>query len=266
MTELIYLHASEVAAAIGAAFYKSPEDVQRAVRDRKDGRAGVEDERMAALPAARLISAAAPKDRAPLRAAVARAVGTVERAHVARAVLQSAAASVTHPAVRMAGVDAGEARVVEQMMTLVPSAARPAVREAVRHVVNTERGIRAEPAIVDALEARTGAPVTDRNEAVRYLTVGGLVRVGGRTDGVDRANMSRSLTVRCAGIVHSLLVTHPELHASVSRDFEILKAIGAEIGGEEAAVRRMRRFYENLIQTVRKICPDLVSDDETSEK
>lgn len=188
MAKLIYLHASEVAAAIGAAFYKSPEDVRRAVRDREAGRAGEEDERMAALPAAQMVEAAAPEDRAPLRAAVARAVGTVERAHVARAVIQSAAASVTHPIVPTARVDAGEARVVERMTTLVPPAARPAVREAVRHVVSTERGIRAEPAIVDALEARTGAPVTDRNEAVRYLTVGGVVRVGGRTDGVDRAN------------------------------------------------------------------------------
>jgi hypothetical protein len=70
--------------------------------------------------------------------------------------------------------------------------------------------------------------------------------------------------VCCASIINSLFATHPELHAPASRDFEILKAIGAEIDGEEAAVRRMRRFYENLIQTVRQISPDLVSDDETS--
>ena len=78
--------------------------------------------------------------------------------------------------------------------------------------------------------------------------------------------MSSSLIVRCASIIRSLSTTHPEVYISASRDFEILKAIGAESGGEEAAVRRMRRFYENLIQTVRQISPDLVSDDETSEK
>jgi hypothetical protein len=248
----LYIHASEVGAAIGAAHFKSPEDVFQAIHDRMHRRPGAEVRRMADLPVARIVEAAAPDVRDRLTASVervesiaaalagdrlaaaeaatrdmraaptsvARAVVaatvartavehraredlvTTERADIVRVALSSAACAATDPAMTVAAVDSAEARVISSVAATVAAglttgisaperrpaeAVAKAVQHAVQHTVSVDRGIRAEPMIIDAVESRIGAPITQRNEEIRYMVVGGAVRIGGRADGVDES-------------------------------------------------------------------------------
>jgi len=251
----LYIHASEVGAAIGAAHFKSAEDVFQAIHDRLHRRPGAEVRRMADLPVARIVEAAAPDVRDRLAASVervesiaaalaadriaaakaatrdmraaptpvARAVVaatvartavehraredmvTAKRADIVRVALSSAACAATDPAMTVAAVDLAEARVISSVAATVAAGLTPgisaperrpaeavrqvakAVKHAVQHTVSVDRGIRAEPMIIDAVESRIGAPITQRNEEIRYMVVGGAVRIGGRADGVDES-------------------------------------------------------------------------------
>jgi hypothetical protein len=233
---MLYLHASEVAAAIGASRFKRPDEVMQAVRDRTTGRASAETRRMAELPVQAVLRGAAAIDRpelvrrselvthegaaveaaretaiaacikrereaaTPKEAVVARAATqrvtachdraaeavVVKRAKVVVAALESAVEMVVAPDVPRAVVDTHEAAVIGTMQAAAPEVVRAAVRKAVQHTVRVARGVRAEPAIVDAHERSTGSNVTERNEEINYLVVG-PVRVGGRCDGIDRA-------------------------------------------------------------------------------
>ena len=111
----------------------------------------------------------------------------VKRAEVACAALASAIEALVEPTVSVESVDVQEAQITRRMVATVPIEQQAAVRQAVRTAVSTTRGIRGESAIINAHQQTIGSAISDRNERVQYIVVGG-VRIGGKCDGIDRLN------------------------------------------------------------------------------
>jgi hypothetical protein len=109
----------------------------------------------------------------------------VRRAELARVVLNSAVEAAISSDVPIRDVDVHESQVARRMNAGVKHESQAAVRQAISTTISVNRGIRAESKIVDAHEQTINSIISDRNEKMRYLTIGG-VRIGGKPDGIDR--------------------------------------------------------------------------------